>query len=77
MPCLITDKDERAWYDDKNQFDDYSDNNYRRAFFLTYHQMVAYHQGLSFCLQEAALCRNFEVSKPVCLALIIMNKSHK
>jgi hypothetical protein len=29
MSGLITDKDEQAWNDDENQFDDYSDNNRR------------------------------------------------
>jgi hypothetical protein len=38
------------------------------AFFLTYQQMLAYHQWLSYCPDEAALFQNFEVSKPVCTA---------
>jgi hypothetical protein len=29
---------------------------------------LAYHQRLSYCTEEAALFRNFEVSKPVCTA---------
>jgi hypothetical protein len=74
MSGLITDKDEGAWNDDENQFDNYSDNNCRQAFFLVHHQMLAYHQWLSFCPEEAALFHNFEVSKSVCLALIIMGK---
>jgi hypothetical protein len=39
MSGLITDEDEQAWNDDKNQFDDYSDNNCSQAFFLSNHQM--------------------------------------
>jgi hypothetical protein len=77
MSGLITDKDERAWNDDKNQFDDYSDNDCRQVFFLAHHQMMAYHQGLFFCPEETVLCHNFEVSKSVCLASIIMKMSHK
>jgi hypothetical protein len=75
MSGLITDKDERAWNDNKNQFDNYSD---RQAFSLVHHQTLAcYHQWLSFCPEEAALFCNFEVSKSVCLASIIMKMSHK
>jgi hypothetical protein len=66
----ITDKDEWAWNDDKNQFDDYSDNDHRQAFFLAHCQMLAYHQWLSYHPEEAALFQNFEVSKPVCTASI-------
>jgi hypothetical protein len=77
MSGLITDKDEQAWNDDKNQFDNYSDNDCRQAFFLAFHQMLAYHQWLSFCQEETALFCNFEVRKSVCLALIIMKMSHK
>jgi hypothetical protein len=51
----ITDKDERAWNNDKNRFDDYSDKNRRQAFFLAHHQMLAYHQWLSYCPKEATL----------------------
>jgi hypothetical protein len=72
MSGLITYKDEQAWNDDKNQFDDYSDNNCRQAFFLLHPQMMAYHQWLSYHPEEAALFHNFKVSKSVCLALIIM-----
>ncbi len=46
----ITDKDERAWNNDKNRFDDYSDNSRRQAFSLLHHQMLAYPQWLSYCL---------------------------
>jgi hypothetical protein len=42
----ITDKDEQAWYNEENWFDDYSDNDCRQAFFLAHHQMLAYHQWL-------------------------------
>ncbi len=77
MSGLITDKDERAWNNDENQFDHYSGNDRRQAFFLVHHQMLAYHQWLSFCPEEAALFHNFEVSKSVCLAMIIMKMSHK
>jgi hypothetical protein len=75
MYDCITDKDERAWNDDENRFDDYSDNNHRQAFFLAHHQMLAYHQWLSYCPEEAALFQNFEVSKPVCTAFINVKKS--
>ncbi len=64
----ITDKDEWAWNDDEIQFDDYSDNGCRQDFFLAHHQMLACHQWLSYCPEEAALFQNFEVSKPVCTA---------
>jgi hypothetical protein len=37
MSGLITDKDEQAWNDSENQFDNYSDNNLRQAFFLLHH----------------------------------------
>jgi hypothetical protein len=66
----ITDKDERAWNEDENRFNDSSDNNRRQAFFLTHHQMLAHHQWLSYRPEEAALFQNFEVSKPVCTASI-------
>ena len=66
----VTDEDKQAWNDDKNQFNDSSDNNRRQVFFLAHHQMLAYHQWLSYCPEEAALFRNFEVSKPVCTASI-------
>ncbi len=71
----ITDKDEREWNDEENKFDEYSDNNRRQAFFLSHHQMLAYHQWLSYRPEEAALFKNFVVSKPVCTALIDMNMS--
>jgi hypothetical protein len=78
MSNLITDKDEQAWNDNEDHFDNYSDDNRRQAFFLAHHQMLAYHQlGLSFCPEEAALFHNFEVSKSVCLVLIMMKMSHK
>jgi hypothetical protein len=64
----ITDKDEQAWNDYNNRFDDYSDNNRKQAFFLVDHQMLAYHQWLSYCPDKATLFQNFEVSKPVCTA---------
>jgi hypothetical protein len=51
----ITDKDEQAWNDDKYGFDDYSNNYHRQAFFLAHHQMLAYHQWLSYCPEEAAM----------------------
>jgi hypothetical protein len=66
----ITDKDEQAWNDDKNQFDDYSDNNRRQEFFLAHHQMLAYHQWLFYRPDDATLFQNFKVSKPVCTASI-------
>jgi hypothetical protein len=66
----INDKDEQVWNDDENRFDDSSDNDRRQAFFLAHHQMLAYHQWLSYRPEEAALFRNFEVSKPVCTASI-------
>jgi hypothetical protein len=49
----------------------------RKAFFLAHHQMLAYHQWLSFCPEEAALFCNFKLSKSVCLASIIMKMSLK
>ncbi len=66
----ITDEDEQAWNEDKSWFDDSSDNNRRQAIFLAHHQMLAHHQWLSYCPEEAALYQNFEVSKPVCTASI-------
>ncbi len=51
----ITDKDERAQNDGKNQFDDYSDNDHGQGFPPPHHQMLAYHQWLSYCPEEAAL----------------------
>jgi hypothetical protein len=66
----ITDEEEQAWNDDGNHFDDSSDNNCREAFFLAHHQMMAYHQWLSYHPEEATLFQNFEVSKPVCTASI-------
>jgi hypothetical protein len=51
----ITDKDEQAWNNDKNQFVDYSDNNHRQAFFPAHHQMLAYHQWPSYRPEEATL----------------------
>jgi hypothetical protein len=71
----ITDKDEQAWNDDKNRFDDYSDNNRRQAFFIAHHQMLAYHQWLSYCPEEAALFQNFEAHKPGCTASSNVKKS--
>jgi hypothetical protein len=66
----ITDKDKQAWNNEKNRFDEFSCNNRRQAFFLAHHQMLAYHQWLSYCPEEAALFQNFEASKPVCTASI-------
>jgi hypothetical protein len=66
----INDKDKRAWNNDENRFNDSSDNNRRQAFFLANHLMLAYHQWLSYCPEEAALFQIFEVSKPVCTASI-------
>jgi hypothetical protein len=37
------------------QLDDYSDHNRRQAFFHAHHQMLAYHQWLSYCPEEATL----------------------
>jgi hypothetical protein len=56
--------------DDKNQFNDYSDKDRRQAFFLAHHQMLAYHQWLSYRPEETSLFQNFELSKPVCTASI-------
>jgi hypothetical protein len=58
MSGLITDEDEQGWNNDKNQFDDYSDNNRRKAFFLLHQQLLAYHQWLSYPPEEAALFCN-------------------
>jgi hypothetical protein len=69
----INDEDEQVWNDDKYRFDDSSDNNRRQVFFLTHHQMLAYHQCFSYCPEEAILFRNFEVSKPVSTASINEN----
>jgi hypothetical protein len=55
MHGRITDEDEQEWNEDKNQFDDSSDNDRRQAFFFAHHQMLAYHQWLSNCPEEAAL----------------------
>ncbi len=68
----ITEEDEQAWKfnDDKNRFANYSDNDCRQVFFLAHHQMLVYHEWLSYCLEEAALFQNFEVNKPVCTASI-------
>jgi hypothetical protein len=66
----ITDKDEQAWNDDQRRFDDSSDNDRRQAFLLAHHQMLAHHQWLSYRPEEAALFRNFKVSKPVWTASI-------
>jgi hypothetical protein len=71
----ITEEDEQAWNNDKNGFDDYSDNDRRQAFFLVHHQMLAYYQWLSYHPEEAALFQNFEVSKPVCTASTNVKKS--
>ncbi len=71
----ITDQDEQAWNNNKNWFDDYSDNNNRQIFFLSHYQMLAYHQWLSYCPEEAALFQNFKVSTPVCTASINMKMS--
>jgi hypothetical protein len=75
MYSRITEKDEQALNDDKICFGDYSDNDRRQAFFLSHHQMMAYHQWLSYCPEEAALFQNLKVSKPVCTALINMKMS--
>jgi hypothetical protein len=65
----INDEDKRVWNNNKNQFDDSSDNDRRQAFFLAHHQMLAYRQWLSYRPEEAALFQNF-ISKPVCTASI-------
>jgi hypothetical protein len=70
MNGRITDKVKQAWNKDYNQFDDFSDNDRREAFFLAHHQMLAHHQWLSYCPEEATLFWNFKVSKPVCTASI-------
>jgi hypothetical protein len=51
----INDKDKQAWKNDKNRFNDSSDNDHRQAFFLAHHQMLAYHQWLSYRPEEATL----------------------
>jgi hypothetical protein len=66
----INDEDKQVWNSDINPFDDSSDNDCRQAFFLAHHQMLAYHQWLSYCPEEAALFPNFKVSKPACTASI-------
>jgi hypothetical protein len=66
----INDKAEQVLNNDKNPFNDSSENNRRQAFFLAHHQIMAYHQCLSYCPEEAALFQNFKVSKPVCTASI-------
>jgi hypothetical protein len=70
MYSWIDEEDKEVWNNDENQFDDSSDNNRRQVFFLAHHQMLAYHQWLSYRPEEAALFQNFEVSKPVCTASI-------
>jgi hypothetical protein len=70
MYSWITDKDKRAWNEEKSRFNDSFDNNCRQAFFLAYHHMLAHHQWLSYCPEEAALFQKFEASKPVCTASI-------
>jgi hypothetical protein len=77
MSSLITDKDEQAWNNDEDHFDDYLDGNRRQAFFLLHYQMLAYHQWLLFCPEEAALFHNFKVSKSVYLFSIMMKMSHQ
>jgi hypothetical protein len=77
MSGLITDKDEQAWNNYVDHFDDYSDVDCRQAFFLVHHQMLAYHHWLSFYPEEAALVCKFEVSKAVCLFSIMMKMSHQ
>jgi hypothetical protein len=57
----ITDKDK-----DESCFDNSSVDNHRQA----HHQMLAHHQWLSYCPEEALFFQNFEVSKPVCTAYI-------
>jgi hypothetical protein len=66
----ITDEDERGWNNDKNRFNDYSDNDRRQVFFLAHHQMLAYHHWLSYHPEEATMFCNFKVSKPVFTASI-------
>jgi hypothetical protein len=71
----ITGEDDQASNNDENGFDDYSDNDRRQAFFLAHHQMLAYHQWLSYCPEEATLLQNFDATKPVCTASINVQKS--
>jgi hypothetical protein len=44
-------------------------------FFLSHHQMMVYHQWLSYCPEEATLFQSFELSKTVCTASINMRMS--
>ena len=66
MSKLIIDKNEQAWSNNEDHFDDYSEDDHRQVFFLAHHQVLAYHCWLLFCPEEAALFHKFEVSKSVC-----------
>jgi hypothetical protein len=67
MDGLIMEDNEREMNDKENPYDNKVDKDRSQAFFLAYHQLMAYHCCLLFCLEVAALFWRFEVSHFVCL----------
>ncbi len=67
MDGLITEDDEQEMNNEENHYDNRADEEHSQAFFLAYHQLMAYHHWLSFCPEEAALFQRFEATHFVCL----------
>ncbi len=57
MEGLITENDEQEMNNEENHVNNAGDEDHNQAFFLVYHQLMAYHCWLLFCPEEAALFR--------------------
>jgi hypothetical protein len=67
MDGLITEDDKRQMNDKENHYNNGADEDHSQAFFLGYHQVMAYHCWLSFRWKEVVLFQRFKVSHFVCL----------
>jgi hypothetical protein len=67
MDGLITEDDKQEMNNEENPYNKEAEEDCSQVFFLAYHQLIACHHWLSFCLEEAALFQRFKVSHFVCL----------
>jgi hypothetical protein len=67
MSGLVTEEDKQEMNDEENPYNKGADKDCSQAFFLVYHQLMAYHHWLLFCLDETALFQRWEVSQFVFL----------
>ncbi len=59
---LVSEGDVQEMNDEENYYDEGPYEERVRGFFLAYHQVVAYHRWLSFCLANLEHFCEFEVS---------------